>query len=67
MCKGATADMKCKFYEKCSFADSESATCTQESGGKYRLLQAGLSMHPMVSKHTVGKQTSGKPSKKTPC
>ncbi|MFA0823668.1 MAG: hypothetical protein ACC612_12385 [Methanomethylovorans sp.] len=40
--------MKCKFYRKCSFADSESATCTQGHGGKYcgkyRIYQVGLSV-----------------------
>lgn len=63
--------MKCECYEKCSFANPESVTCTQDNGGKYcgkyRLLKAGRSAQPLSSGSATDRQASGQPSKKTPC
>ncbi|HML25442.1 MAG TPA: hypothetical protein PKC27_01905 [Methanomethylovorans sp.] len=63
--------MKCKFYDKCGFADPDSFTCNQDNGGKYcgkyRLLSSGQIAQPMDSERAADKQPSGQPSKKTPC
>lgn len=71
MQRGVSADMKCEFYEKCSFADPESSTCTQDDGGKYcgqyRVLKAELSAQPTSSELAADKQPSGQSPGKTPC